>query len=219
MAWHFASLVTEAVWGKPAVLPKGGAAQSIKLPEIKGGVRIFIRSVDLDGRYDGTPLVETVPMADQDWQRFAWPSEARHIEAKDLNKWLEKIYPDSNRSVSPVEKLDRITGHLTLEPAGTDGKHRYVLLRGKLQFRAAPYSFPNLRRDTPVARQIRRNATRFEFAGTFEAVLTYPAKSPEVQSIQAELTGTYPWRDHGRGERNSQLHRQHLSADIESRPK
>ena len=219
MAWHFASLVTEAVWGKPAALPKGGSAQSIKLPEIKGGVRIFIRSVDLRGRYDGTPLVETVPMADKDWQRFAWPSEARHIEAKDLSQWLEKVYPDSKRGVSPVEKLDRITGRLTLEPAGMDGKHRYALLWGKLQFRVAPYSFPNMLFDTPVARQMRRNATRFEFTGTFEAVLTYPAKSPEVQSIQAELTGTYPWRDHGRGKRNSPLHRLQLYAAIESRPK
>ena len=65
-------------------------------------MRIFVRSRDLDGRYDGTPLVETVPMAAKDWERFAWPSEARHIEAKDLNKWLEKIYPDSKRGVSPV---------------------------------------------------------------------------------------------------------------------
>ena len=152
-------------------------------------------------------------MSAEDWRLFAYPHEARQIDAADLKGWLRKIYPDSKRGVTSVESLEQISGRLRFEPADTDGRRRYAILRGELRFRAAPYSFPSMGRNPDHIRRARRTSTTFSFTGIFEAVLTYTAEAPDAPSLRAVLEGTYPLRDRGRTYRLS------LLDAIESRPR
>src|SRR5262249_62355880 len=79
-----------------------------------------------------------------------------------------------------------------LEPAGSDGKLRYALLRGKVRLAKGS--------DGDSA-----------FEGDLELVLTYRLDAAEVHSVRGVVEGTYLYR-------TRETNREKLHVAIESRP-
>lgn len=127
-------------------LPKGEPV--MHLPDVKDGVRLFIR---LPGRRDtyGYPIVETVEARDE-WKTLAYPEESREVDAAKLSRWLSLCYPPGvNEQLHP---FGSVKGTLTLKPAGPN----QALLSGKV-------------------RMAKSDGDYELFEGTLEAVLTYGA--------------------------------------------
>ena len=62
---------------------------------------------------------------------------------------------------------------MSLVPAGSDGRQRYAVLSGVIQFAD-------------------EGADGFNYNGQIELVLTYTMEKPEVQSVRGVFEGTYP---------------------------
>ena len=63
----------------------------LKLPDVKQGVRLFIRLPEHRGSY-GAPVVEVVENKDE-WTTLAYPKAAREIDAQKLSRWFRLCYP------------------------------------------------------------------------------------------------------------------------------
>lgn len=98
---------------------KGPAADG--LPDVKSGVRMFIRSGG--GK---NVIVEALPM---DWKPLAWPERAREIPAETLRDWLVQLYPAAIRTVDQSKPFKTVAGTLTLSPA----EGRRAVLRGTVK--------------------------------------------------------------------------------------
>jgi hypothetical protein len=170
------------------------------LPDLKAldsgapaGVRLFIRQ-DEPGNvvFSKLPVVEVVPMKGDDWKPLAFAPKAKEIEAAALKSWLVWLYPAGIRAADEQKRFRKFGGTLTLEPAGSDDKFRYALLRGKVRLGKGS--------DAESA-----------FEGELEAVLTYRRDKAEVQAVRGVVEGTYLYRTRGTS-------REKLRAAIESRP-
>lgn len=144
-AAYFAGEITRGAGRLP--LPEEEPA--LKLPDVKDGVRLFVRLPRRQDSY-GYPVVETVENRDE-WKLLAAPDTSREIEARRLSRWLSLCYPPGvNEQLEPFKT---VRGTLTLRPAGKDR----AILSG------------------PVRMAL--SETDYElFEGTFEAVLTYTPK-------------------------------------------
>ncbi len=170
---------------RPVVLPDlpGGAPQRTCVP---AGVRMFVR------QQARMPVVEVIPMKPDDWKHLAFPDKTREIEAEILRSWLVQLYPPAIRTVDQLKPFQKITGSLRLEPAGSDEKGRYALLRGEV-------------------RLAKGDEKESAFEGTLQAVVTYRLDAPEPRSIRGVVEGDYLYRIRG-------TQRLPLKAAIESRP-
>lgn len=183
----------EAKPGKAEGPPKG-------LPDLKAlvsgapaGVRLFIRQDDPSNSvFSKLPVVEVVPMKADDWKPLSFSTKAKDIEAEVLKNWLVWLYPAGIRAADEQKRFQKFSGTLTLEPAGSDDKFRYALLRGKV-------------------RLAKGGDTESAFDGELEAVLTYRRDAPEVQSVRGVVEGIYLYRTRGTSP-------QKLRTAIESRP-
>lgn len=125
-------------------LPK--VEPALKLPDVKDGVRLFIRVPGREGAY-GYPVVETVENRDE-WKTLAYPETPRRVEAFRLSRWLRLCFPPGvNEQLHP---FGVVKGTLTFQPAGK----QQAILRG-------PVKMAKTENDYDL------------FEGTFEAVLTY----------------------------------------------
>ena len=184
----------------PEDKPQNANAPLKGLPDLKGqdsstpvGVRLFIRQDDpSNSLFSPVPVVEVVPMKADEWKLLSFPQEGTTIEAEALKNWLVWLYPAGIRTVDEQKRFRKFSGTLKLEPAGSDKKFRYALLRGKV-------------------RLAKGDETESEFEGEFEAVLSYRADAPDVQSMRGVVDGTYLYRLRGTSP-------QKLRAAIESRP-
>lgn len=109
--------------GAEAPLPKSEAA--LRLPDVKDGVRLYIR---LPGRRDsyGAPVLAALENR-AEWATLAQPKTARKIEARRLSRWLSVCYPSGvNEQLEPYKT---VKGTLTLTPLGKD----QAILSGAIQ--------------------------------------------------------------------------------------
>jgi hypothetical protein len=169
------------------------------LPDLKAsgagtpaGVRLFVRLNDeKDPVRSRTPVVEVVPMKAEEWKALAYPNTTQEIEARVLKNWLVQLYPAGIRTADQTKPFTKIAGTLKLEPAGADKDRRYALLRG--------------------AFRLEKGADESAGEGTIQAVLTYRAAAPEVQSLRGVIEGAYLYKTRA-------TQRMPLIAVIESRP-
>ena len=170
------------------------------LPDLKAldlgapaGVRLFIRQ-DEPGNavFSKLPVVEVVPMKADDWKPLAFAPKGKEIEAQALKSWLVWLYPAGIRAADEQKRFQKFSGTLTLEPAGSDDRSRYALLRGKVRLEKG-------------------DEAESAFEGELEAVLTYRQDAAEVQAVRGVVEGTYLYRTRGTS-------REKLRVAIESRP-
>src|SRR5262249_20049655 len=109
-----------------------------------------------------------------------------------LKSWLLRLYPAGIRTADEKKSFQKFSGMLKLEPAGSDGKLRYALLRGKVRLAKGS--------DGDSA-----------FEGDLELVLTYRLGAAEVHSVRGVVEGTYLYR-------TRETNREKLHVAIESRP-
>src|SRR5262249_11221508 len=133
-----------------------------------------------------------VPMKSDDWKPLAFATKGKEVEAEALKSWLVWLYPAGIRAADEQKRFQKFGGTLTLEPAGSDDKSRYALLRGKVRLEKGG--------DTESA-----------FEGELEAVLTYRHDAGEVRAVRGVVEGTYLYRTRGAS-------REKLRVAIESRP-
>jgi hypothetical protein len=170
------------------------------LPDLKAlgsgapvGVRLFIRQNDPSNSvFSKLPVVEVVPTKAADWKPLAFAPKSKEFEVEALKSWLVRLYPAGIRAADEKKPFQKFGGSLKLEPAGSDAKFRYALLRGKVLLGKGG--------DAESA-----------FEGKLEVVLTYRLDAAQVQSVRGVVQGTYLYRTRGTS-------RQKLRVAIESRP-
>ena len=175
--------------GPPKGIPDLNAVSS----GVPSGVRLFIRQDDPGNSVASKlPVVEVVPMKPEDWKPLAFPTKGKEIDADVLRSWLVWLYPAGIRAADEKKPFQKFSGTLKLEPAGSDQKFRYALLRGQVQL-------------------AKGSDTESAFDGQLDAVLTYRPDAAEVQSVRGVVEGTYLYRTRGTS-------REKLRVAIESRP-
>jgi hypothetical protein len=131
-------------------------------------------------------------MQPQEWDALSFPDQTREIKADVLRPWLIHLYPAGIRTADQVKPVQKFTGSLKLEPAGTDKDARYALLQGNIGLS-------------------KESDEESAFEGTFQAVVTYRRDGPEVRTGRAVVAGDYVYRMRG-------TQRIPLRVAIESRP-
>ncbi|HJZ59019.1 MAG TPA: hypothetical protein VKE74_29010 [Gemmataceae bacterium] len=184
----------------PEVKPQKVDGPLKGLPDLKApdseapaGVRLFIRQ-DEPGNsvFSKLPVVEVVPMKVDDWKPLAFAPKGKEIEAEALKRWLVRLYPAGIRAADEQKRFQKFGGTLSLEPAGSDDRSRFALLRGKVRLEKGG--------DIESA-----------FEGELEVVLTYRHDAAEVRAVHGVVEGTYLYRTRGTS-------REKLRVAIESRP-
>jgi hypothetical protein len=146
-----------AVEGRPA----SRETRPLELPDVKDGVRLFIRLPYHPGSY-GSPVVETVENRDE-WKTLARPDSPRSLDAGKLLRWLRLCYPPGvNEQLEPFRVA---RGALTLTPDGKDG----AVLTGSVRLAMAEEGYDL-------------------FEGTLEAALTYTGGAVSLRGV---VDGTY----------------------------
>ena len=183
----------EAKPGKAGGPPKGLPDLKALSPGAPAGVRLFIRQDDpKNSIFSKLPVVEIVSMKPDDWKRFTYAPKGREIEAEVLKSWLVWLYPAGIRAADEKKPFQKFSGILKLEPASSDDKFRYALLRGKVLL-------------------AKGGEAESAFEGQIEVVVSYRLDAAEVQSVRGVIEGTYLYRTRG-------THREQLRVAIESRP-
>jgi len=155
------------------------AEHPLKLPDLEqSGIRIFVRLLEERMIAYRAPVVEVVALNKKDWKTLNYPHKKRRVEAAALTKWLSQVYPPgvmerTSQQTKKVYQIDRIEGDLTIKPAGSDGKMRYALLRGKV-------------------RLTDEGPDDFTYGGELEVVLTYSESNPGPLSLRGVFEGIYP---------------------------
>jgi hypothetical protein len=170
------------------------------LPDLKApgagapaGVRLFIRQDERGNTIlSKLPVVEVVSMKPADWKPLAYAPRGTDLEAAVLKSWLKWLYPAGIRAADEQKPFQKFSGTLKLEPAGSDGKFRHALLRGKVTL-------------------TKGGDKESAFEGQLEVVLTYRPDAAEVQSARGVVEGTYLYRTRA-------TTREKLRVAIESRP-
>jgi hypothetical protein len=131
------------------------------------GVRRFVRPRQGAGRW---LVVEKIAFQTEQWQRLAYPEQAREIEADALKNVLVQMYPPAIRTADQRKPFTRISGSLRLEPAGSTVSERYAVLRGEVHL-------------------AKGDESESAFQDRLEAVLTYQNDSCDVQSLRGVVDG------------------------------
>ena len=151
----------------------------MKLPDPgQSGIRIFVSLREDRMRAYRAPVVEAVSLKRKDWKPLKYPQGKQTIEAASLKKWLSQVYPPgimerTNPQTKKVYQITKVEGELSLEPAGSSGKMRYALLRGKI-------------------RLTDEGPDNFTYDGDIEIVLTYNNSKARPLSLRGIFDGIYP---------------------------
>ena len=152
-------------------------------PRFPAGLRLFVRAKGASGSSgSGLTIVQPVPMTVQEWKALSFPEQRKQIDADHFRASLTEIFPAAIRAVSTPRapgSATKASGKLQFEPAGSDEKFRYALLRGPVNLFYKPTSGN------------RASETEPKFSGTFQAVVMYGLTTPEVHSLRAVIEGDY----------------------------
>jgi len=173
---------------------KDGGEPALRLPDVKEGIRIFIKSTRPNhgaANYK-VPICEVVSV-EEERALLKYSETTRTIDAVRLGRWLNEYYPAA--IMDATGKPIGLSGSLTLSPAGSDGKKRYAILRGE----------PEWTMDDP-------RHTHYRYRGTVEIVLAYPPESSEFVWVRGAIRGSFS-KPMGRG-----AFKFEMTAAIESRP-
>ncbi|MFP6905882.1 MAG: hypothetical protein VCG02_11735 [Verrucomicrobiota bacterium] len=175
---------------------------ALKLPDLQGkqGVRVLVSLDDERMHAYRAPVVEVVPVEDGDWDRLAWPEEARRVSSSVLLPYLSQIYPPgvmerTNPATKEVYGIKAVEGELELSPVASKKGPRHAILRGEV-------------------RLVDEGPDDFGFKGTLEIVLAYRDGESTPHALRGYFDGLYP--------RSDRMHRDTrwlpLQAAIESFP-
>ncbi len=117
---------------KDLPLPKVTTAPKLNLPDVKDGVRMYLTFGANRLNHYRTPTVEVVPMTDELRKTLRYVDAPREIKVADIKPWLEQMYPPA--IMDGWGGFSKIGGKLVASPAGKDGTHRYVIVKGDLSF-------------------------------------------------------------------------------------
>ncbi|HKQ40624.1 MAG TPA: hypothetical protein VJ063_21315 [Verrucomicrobiae bacterium] len=138
----------------------------LKLPDVKNGVRLFIRLPEHRGSY-GAPVIEVVENKGE-WATLEYPKTPREIDAQSLSRWLRLCYPPGvNEQLEPYQSIQ---GTLSLKPAG---EHQ-AILSGKIRLGMS-------------------DSENAPFDGTFDGLLTYQRDKVSMRGV---VSGVYRRHDH-----------------------
>jgi hypothetical protein len=179
--------------GSPARSTPTAAKRPLALPDLPpgkhaaapAGVRLYVRLSEKADPFRGrTPIVEVVPMKPDEWRTLHLPGDSpgKTVDAESLRGWLVHLYPAGIRTADQKIPFRKITGSLKLEPAGSDEKFRYALLRGRVQLAKGEGATSD---------------TQSAFEGNLEVILTYPREKAEVHSARGVIEGNYLYRVRG----------------------
>jgi hypothetical protein len=141
------------------------------------------------------PFVEIQEISEREWDTLAYPKKTETVSASILKSSFTHVYPPGQMDRAQAGSGERtairtLGGELILTPAGSKGKVRFAILRGKVEM-------------------IYGGRLRFSYEGEFQAVLTYGEKGSSVQSMVGVFEADYP---QGRNGRRGQ--RSRVSGDI-----
>jgi hypothetical protein len=135
------------------------------------GVRIYLTAAQNRLNHYRTPIVEAVPITDAIRSALRYPTAEAAVTAKDLEPWLQQIYPaaimDGRGGFRSIE------GTLSLRPAGQDTAHRYAVLEGEIYFQLD-------------------NTSRSRYLGDLAFVLKYSLESRAVETVRGVIHCTVP---------------------------
>ncbi len=128
------------------------------------------------------PVVEVVPLAEQDWKLLDYPVKNRTVDASNLKTWLSEVYPPgvmerTDPRTKMAYKIDKIEGKLGLAAAGSNKDQRYAVLSGRVRFTD-------------------EGGDDFSYGGKLEVVLSYELDSVKVKTLRGVFEGIYPRVDH-----------------------
>jgi hypothetical protein len=145
----------------------------LALPEVKDGVRMFVRLTEnkvLTDRLWYTPVVHVFP--DEGERRlFLGPERPREIDASKLSRWLGFCYPPGvNEQLTPFEIVE---GRLTLSQAG--------ILSGRVRLsRRDPAKIHSFEGDVEAILTPKGDA--FTLRGVIEGTYTRPGRGADGRS-------------------------------------
>lgn len=182
----------EAAWKALGSPPAPEAPAKLALPDVKDGVRLYVK---IDGGRTGhyrAPVVEAVAFSDAEREALAWPEAEREVEARSLRRWLCQVYPPA--IMDGMGGLDEISGKLRLRPAGADERRRWATLSGRV-------------------RMTLDNDAETRYHVDVELALAYTRDSPRLASLRGAIEGTF-----NKPDRRGDGTRMPITAAIESRP-
>jgi len=150
----------------PGVGPAGGDAAYL-VKESGPAFRLFTDPGDLVKL-----VVEARPASPEQRNALAWSSQPREIEACVFKSLLDTINPGGvARAAAVIVPWKEITGSLKFEPAGSDGKFRYAVIRGPIQ--------------------MTKMEGTFKAEGTFQMAVSYLHDAPEISAVRGAMNVKY----------------------------
>ena len=186
------------------------ALRPVDLPDLAGAPAVRILCTLEDDRMlaYSAPTVEVVPITEGERELLSWSPEARTLDAAALKSWLAQIYPPgvmerTNPQTKEAYRIESVEGTLTLTPAGTRGKHRFMMLRGTIGLTDEGEDY--------------FSEDHFSYDGKLEILLAYPQGSGDFSALRGVFDGIYPRFDrmHNR-QRNIPLRAVFESIDTDS---
>lgn len=155
----------------------------MNLPDLgdSRGMRVFVRLMDERMKAYQAPVVEVVPLEDDDWTLLSWTEKERSVDAAGLIKWLSQLYPPgvmerTNPRTKRAYGIKAVTGTLTLVPAGANATQRFATLSG-------------------TVRLTDEGEDEFSYEGKLDAALTYGSDDSIPASVRGVFDGKYPRYD------------------------
>jgi len=181
------------------------ALRPVDLPDLAGAPAVRILCTLEDDRMlaYSAPTVEVVQITGAERELLAWSDQQRSVDAAALKNWLAQVYPPgvmerTNPQTKEAYRIESVEGTLTLIPAGTRGKHRFMMLRGTIGLTDEGEDY-------------------FSYDGELEILLAYPKGSSDFSALRGVFDGIYPRFDrmHNR-QRNIPLRAVFESIDTDS---
>lgn len=157
-----------------------GKPREVSLPALaeglRSGIRVFTRLRDPGMPAYAAPVVELVPMGEEDWALLARPEKGASLEASALLPWLSAMYPGGvmERTDPDTKFAYRVTGAkgtLALEPAGEKDGAAFAFLHGRVTLTDS-------------------GGGDFSYSGELRVVIEY--RDRKAASLKGVFEGRYP---------------------------
>jgi hypothetical protein len=148
------------------------AAKTRHLPTTtEPGLRLYLTLGENRMQHFAVPVVEAVTYGDAEKGTLRYRSEAYTLEATALQRWFAPIYPPA--VMDGHGGMERVSGTLSVTPAGSSTTHRYAIVKGTFRFQLD-------------------NTSRITYAGPVELLCRYPKDSVELDAVWGVLKTSIP---------------------------